>query len=58
METQPKAGPFSATNVFVSNLQSAGEALSQLFGGGRDPDFTLILVGPEANLMEYLRGGC
>lgn len=58
VETQPNTGPFSATNVFVSNLQSTEEALSQLFGGGWDPDFTLIPVGPEANLMEYLRAGC
>lgn len=57
VETQPKAGPFSARKVFVSNLQSAGEASSQLFGGREDSDFTLILVGLEANLMECLCGG-
>lgn len=34
VETHPKVGPFSARNVFVSNLQRAGEALTQLFGGG------------------------
>lgn len=34
VETQPKAGPFSVRYVFVSNVQRAGEALTQLFGGG------------------------
>ena len=34
VETHPKVGPFSARNVFVSNLQRAGEALTQLFGRG------------------------
>lgn len=57
VETQPKAGPFSARNVFVSNLQSAGEAWSQLFGGGKDPDFAFILMGLDTNLMERLHGG-
>lgn len=41
----------------LSNLQSAGEALSQLFRGGRNPDFTLILVALEPNLMECLCRG-
>lgn len=34
VKTQPKAGPFSVRYVFVSNVQRAGEALTQLFGGG------------------------
>ena len=34
VETHPKVGPFSGRNVFVSNLQRAGEALTQSFGGG------------------------
>lgn len=34
VETQPKTGSFSARTVFVSNLQRAREALTQLFGGG------------------------
>lgn len=53
VETQPKTGPFSARTVFVSNLQRAREALTQLFGGGAR--LYTYPAGFEANLIECLR---